>query len=826
MALPLVLTAMLLLLALVALVEPFAQRLKIPSSVPLALIGITLGLLAVRPDVAGPLAPLAALFGELPLSAHAVMLILLPPLLFDAALRIDARRLLDDAPIVLVLSVLAVGLTTLAVGAVLVPISGEAFALCLLVGAIVATTDPIAVLSNLRNVGAPGRLIRIVEGESLFNDAAAIAIFTLLLGATAMQAVTFWDGALVFALTGVGGLAVGLLTSAAAGVLIALAGRHAAALTSITVALPYLAFIVCEEGLGISGATAVVVAGLDTARRAHSGRASSAWRHARRIWDQLGFWANGLVFVLAAFLVPSLLSRFDATLALSTAAMLVAAFAARAFVLWAPLELIQRAPGQQRVSHRARTLLWWGGVRGALTLLLALSVTESDTIAPREQAFVATLATAFTLFTIFVNGPTLRSFTRLLGLHRLSAFDRGLGAAAKTYARRKASERIEHAAAFYGLAREVEGSAAAKGTGPGDLADAPTFARGRVRLAFVVLAQAERAALNRHAEGSIITPRVAGRLNRQAQRLQEAARIDGRQGYLAAADGATRWDRGFRLAVEVQRRLGLRRPLASRVSERFERLFVARLLLVDLESFADQRVLPVMGHRVGSVCRGALARRRQDVSAALSAMSLQYPAFAAEVEERFLTRTALAAEAEVYAGLREDGIIGAEISAALQEELARANRRASQALKLDLSVDKRAMVAAVPLFANLPPDSVAAIARRLRTRFVMPGERIIARGERSEEVYFIASGAVEVDTGTMRVTLGKGSCVGEISAVLGTARTADVTLLGFGELLVLTGRAFRALLAQNADLRREVEALARRRRAAHRTAAPAPRLAV
>ena len=242
MSLAIVLAALALLVVLIALVEATASRLALPQSVMLAGLGILLGLLPVYGTGHAALAPLAALFGELPLSADAIALLLLPPLLFDAALRIDARRMLDDAAPIFLLAVVAVCVTTFAVGLALAPLGIAPLLVCLLLGAIVSTTDPLAVLSIFRDVGAPARLVRIVEGESLLNDAAAIALFTILLGAVAAGGgVSLADGVVVFLTTGIGGLAVGAAAGFSAAFAIALTRHHPAGrLTSVTVALPYL----------------------------------------------------------------------------------------------------------------------------------------------------------------------------------------------------------------------------------------------------------------------------------------------------------------------------------------------------------------------------------------------------------------------------------------------------------------------------------------------------------------------------------------------------------------------------------------------------------
>ncbi|MEM0905846.1 MAG: cation:proton antiporter [Pseudomonadota bacterium] len=811
--LALVVMAICVMLVFIALVEAIASRLALPQSIVLAALGIVLGSVAAFGEMT-PLAPIASLFGELPLSANTLTLLLLPPLLFDAALRIDARRMMDDAVPVVLLAVVAVCVTTFAIGLALAPLGVQPLLVCLLLGAIVSTTDPLAVLSIFRDVGAPGRLTRIVEGESLFNDAAAIALFTILLGAVAAgNAVTLADGMVVFLVTGLGGVLVGAGMGFAATSLMALTRHHPAALMSLTVALPYLAYVVCEEMLQMSGAMAVVACGLVTASRARAGRAPRAWQYVREIWEQLSFWSNSLIFVFAAFLVPTLLADMNLKMAATTAVLIVVAFAARALILWGFLPLIPRAALGDTLSHRARVLLWWGGLRGALTLLLALYVTEYATVGDDAKSFIAVAATGFVLFTILVNGLTLRPLTRLLGLHDLSDFERDLGNGARALARDAARGAARDAAAQYGIAQDALKRALEHHAGAQrDDDSVPVAAKARLGLALVVLAQAERSALSRYGESEVVNPRVAALLNREAQRMGEAARAGGRLGYLRAANRVLGFSRGFQLALLIQRIFGSRRLLSAALAHRIEKLMVRKIVLRELAAFTTQRIGPVLGGRVAGVCRQILRRRRTRLEAALGALSLQYPHYAAAVEQRFLQRVALAREQREYRMLREEGLIGAELSSVLDRELRSVNERVERALRLDLRVDKSALVRSVALFAQLSDKTQAEIARLLRTRLVVPGERIIRRGDRGDTVYFIASGAVEVDTGFQKIRLGRGAVVGELAAFFGGRRTADVSMLGYGELLVLHGKAFRLLMRTNDDLRRSVERVAAARR--------------
>ncbi|MGT2490767.1 cation:proton antiporter domain-containing protein [Cupriavidus basilensis] len=166
------------LLAIVAVVQVAAARLRLPESTLLSAIGIAIGAGYVAIDAASPqfawhfLHPLI----DPALPPEAYLWIFLPPLLFHAALTADVRNMPPDAAPVLLLAIVAVLVATGVIGLVTALASGAGLVVCLLLGAVVATTDPAAVIAIFRDVGAPARLIRLVEGESLLNDAAAISI--------------------------------------------------------------------------------------------------------------------------------------------------------------------------------------------------------------------------------------------------------------------------------------------------------------------------------------------------------------------------------------------------------------------------------------------------------------------------------------------------------------------------------------------------------------------------------------------------------------------------------------------------------------------------
>ena len=182
--LPHTLLAIALLLIVVSAIQPLARWLMLSSTVMLAVVGVLLGggaTLLLNLHEGPALTEAAGMLIHIPVNAEVFLFIFLPILVFHGALSIDVRRLARDWAPVLVMAVVAVVVTTAAIGFALAPISGVPLTACLMLGAIVATTDPSAVVGIFHEIGANSRLTRLVEGESLLNDAAAISIFTIFL---------------------------------------------------------------------------------------------------------------------------------------------------------------------------------------------------------------------------------------------------------------------------------------------------------------------------------------------------------------------------------------------------------------------------------------------------------------------------------------------------------------------------------------------------------------------------------------------------------------------------------------------------------------------
>lgn len=818
MTLPVIMFAVAALLLLVALIEPVAVKLKLPPSVLFAGVGILIGAAATffyYTDYTDSLNEIAQVLMSLPIDSSTFLYIFLPALLFQTALTLDVRRIVEDAAPVLLLAVVAVIVATVGIGFSLELVSDQPLVVCLLLGAMVATTDPVAVVGIFRELGAPARLTRLVEGESLLNDAAAITLFVLLLNLLLTgRSATFGEAAISFATHGIGGAVLGYVAGRVTAGLFRFVRDLPAALVTVSLALPYLVYVAGEHLVHVSGVVAVVAAGMTVNVTGPTRVSPDSWRHLREIWEQIEFWAASLIFVLAALLVPKLLSGVEWWDVVPLITLIAAAFATRAAVLFGLLPVLTLLRLSQRVNTRFKVMILWGGLRGAVTLALALAVNENPDVPEDVRIFVASLATGFTLLTLIVNGTTLRPLIRLLKLDRLSPFD----AALRDSVVALALDNVRSSIVRTGEASDIPKPIVEAVTKPYDqrievamaqaTAQANVLDRDRITFGLVTLVDRERELLLAHFRERTVSIRIIERLLAETERLRERARAGGRVEYNRAARQMLGYPIAFRAALGLHRTLRIDAPLAKVLADRFERLLILRIVLSELTPFVGERIAPILGDRVAEIVEDILEQRREATKRALDALELQYPDYSRSLEQRFLVRTGLRREELEYDNLAEDRMIGAEVRSALDREIEAARLASEERPVLDLGLDLVALASRFPLFRALNPQQIAQVTKLLRPRFAVPGERIIRRGERGDAVYFISSGAVEVTTAGDPVRLGRGDFIGELAILTGEPRNADVTAIAYCQLLVLDAGDFRAMLDREPGIRAEVERVA------------------
>jgi CPA1 family monovalent cation:H+ antiporter len=810
------------LLLLVSLLVPMSKRVQVPFTVLLAIAGIGLGFVQTAAGHAGGIgSALVNAIGVLTIPAEAFLYVFLPPLLFAGGLTVDVRRLFDDIAPVLMLAVVAVLACMAAVGVSLHVVSGMDLILCLIIGALVATTDTAAVLGIFRDIGAPSRLSVIVEGESLFNDAAAIALFVVLLAVfTGGGEPSFVSGTIEFVKGFVGGLLLGYLMALVAGFLIS--QWRGAAVTEITlsVAFTYLTFVLGQAYFEVSGIIAVVTAAMVFASNVRTRLSPGTWETLLVTWRQLEFWATSLIFVLASMLAPRMFSAMEWTDGLAIATVFVVALVARAGVLWGALPSLSWFGLSQPISHAYKLVLCWGSLRGAVTVALALLAAtdisegfEGGGFSP-EARFIFVVGLGYVFATLFISAPTLRPLMKALKLDKLSAEERLVRDRVMSLSRSRVREGLVRVAETLGLREALVPAAPAQAAAT--QGDAPLKRDDLIRAGLIVMANRETELGLEYLQRGLVGRTVAERLRADASRVLDGVRQSGTAGYLTAALGGQKHGWQFRLALWLQRRMRLKWLLEEEVANRFELLLVKQLVLRELLVFCDGKVAELIGNNAALSVREAIEGRLAAVGSAIETLDLQYPDFTKAMRSRYLERLAIGLEEAEYRGQLEQSLISDEVFESLEEDRTARRKAAEARPPLDLGLRLTEMLAKVPILAGLQETQIAELARALTPELFPPGERIINAGERGDRMYFIASGAVEVMVGQEPVRLKAGDFVGEMALLTDRPRNADVVSAGYTNLLVLKRRDFDALLKSHPGLRDKITGIARQRESENR----------
>ncbi len=426
-------------LVAVAALLVVAYRTRLPYPILLVLGGLAIGFVPGVPRVR--------------LNPDLVLLVLLPPLLYSAAFFSSLRDLRESvAPI----SALAIGLvliTTLVVGAVAhLLIDDLSWAASFTLGAVVSPTDPVAATSILDRLHVPRRVVTIVEGESLVNDALALVLYKVALIAVTSGTFSLLDAGGRFLLNAAGGIAIGL----AVGWIVAEVRRRIddpPTEMTISIVTAYLAYLPAQK-LGVSGVLAAVTAGIWLGWNAPWLASPSTRLQTLPVWQILVFLVNAALFMLLGLQLRQILDNLSGFSALTLIGYgaLVSGVVIVTRIVWvfglsyaAPAAL-RLLPGHDASSPpwRSLVLISWTGMRGAVSLAAALAIPLSldDGSVFQARALIIFLTFCVILATLLLQGLTLPLLIPMLGIEEDGTSDRE-EAKARMLAAQAAIERID-----------------------------------------------------------------------------------------------------------------------------------------------------------------------------------------------------------------------------------------------------------------------------------------------------------------------------------------------------------------------------------------------
>jgi len=418
------------LLVVVAVLATLAARLRVPYPILLVLGGSLLGFVPGLPQVK--------------LDPELVFLLFLPPLLYVSALFTSWR---DFRTNIRAISLLAVGLvlmTTFVVAAVAHAVAGLPWAAAFVLGAIVSPTDAIAATTVAQRLGVPRRIVTVLEGESLVNDATGIVAYRVAVAAVVTGTFSIWEAGLQFVVGAGGGIAIGF----AVGWLVVWARRHVSEDPSIqnivSLLTPFVAYLAAEElphglwerlhelvgvpgDLHFSGVLAVVTTGLYLGRKSPYITSSGTRLQGFATWELITFLLNGLIFILIGLQLRSVIGGLDAYTPgqLILYAVLVSLTVILVRVIWVfpatylPRRLSRRIRERDPApSWRPVSVVAWTGMRGVISLAaaLALPLEAASGLQFPDRELIIFLTFCVILATLVVQGLSLPAVIRALGL--------------------------------------------------------------------------------------------------------------------------------------------------------------------------------------------------------------------------------------------------------------------------------------------------------------------------------------------------------------------------------------------------------------------------
>ncbi len=374
-----------------AMVAIIARRLKIPYTAGLVAAGIFIAFLPIDLNV--------------PFSKELVFDVLLPPLIFEAALYINWKELRKELLVIVTYATIGVVLSAGVTAAFMHYVAGWVWPAAILFGVLIAATDPVSIIATFKEAKVKGRLRLLVEAESLFNDSTAAVAFVLALAFAAGEPLGFGSSAWMLLSSGIGGVICGLLVGGSVLLIMGSTRDHLVELSMTTLAA-FGSFWLAEH-FHLSGILATTTAGLLVGNLTAFGPITEKGEKSiEHFWEFAAFVVNSVIFIILGI---NLASQDFAKASIPIIVAIVAVIVGRAIAVY-PCSAVF-AGSSLKIEAKHQHILFWGGLRGALALALALGIPE--TLPYRQEVLTVTFGVV--AFSVFVQGLTITPLLRRLG---------------------------------------------------------------------------------------------------------------------------------------------------------------------------------------------------------------------------------------------------------------------------------------------------------------------------------------------------------------------------------------------------------------------------
>jgi CPA1 family monovalent cation:H+ antiporter len=806
LAAPIILAFSLLALATFAF-GSFRHRI-IPFTVLLVILGAGLRYLATH-------VPGFEHYQEFELNPEVVFFLLLPALIFESSYNMRARELVENISWILLLAVPALVLSSALIAVGVWQFCGIPIAVAVVFGALISATDPVAVVSLFKKLGAPKRLNVLVEGESLLNDGTALVLFGIAVEVVLkgeFGAGTFVAGLWSFAVVALGGIAVGLVLGVVTSRIIHLLSGGEIVSLSFTLVVAYLGFIISEHYLHLSGVMTTVAAALMMGTLAPTVIKPDAREQVESFWEFAVYVSNSLLFILLGLSldVPHLVR--DSLVDVGIVVLFV--MVARALLVYLLVPWLGKLLHIEQVSFAYKTIMFWGGLKGGLAIAMVLSLPHE--FPHRDELMI--LTSGVVLFTLLVNATTIQFLMQIFRLNEPLLREK--------LELQTALDDLDHIAQECVTSFRSEGYLSDESEVEvredshlshghlGDWAiDNPTEDERRL-IALQHALQVEKKAYQELYEQGVVPEFLAiglkGDVNDREQRLEELSFL---ANFSALGDefiprpvhGLFRFEK---VITQLLRRSVLLEPLL----EKYQQLRLCREVeYLNAASMAFHRVLDeLLEHLhdpVSEDVRDFYMQLEATTRQRLAELKDQFPKFIESVEKHLISSTTINVQRTRLKKLLHEGEISSKPYHALMRRL---NQQLSEIQKNPPHAPKpqRApLLAKNELLRHLDPADLERLAKRCRMLYYLEGDDIIIRGEKGRSMFVIVNGQVEVlsEHDRRAAVLSSGEFFGEAAILHDLPRNATVRALSICTVLQIS-RADILEAAQNySDLRELLE---------------------
>jgi len=809
-------TGIVLLLLIAAVTTMFSKKVdKLPLTVLLVFVGIAISHF-------GHDTPGLSLLSQFQLTPELVLFVFIPTLIFESAFNLNARQLSNNLWPILTLAIPGLLISTCIIGFIFSVFTEFDLMVGLLLGAILSATDPVAVIAIFKQLGVPERLTILVEGESLFNDATSLVLATILIGL--LTAGEFSSDVLVsgtgeFLLVFAGGVIVGWVLALITGNMLGRIESDPGIEITLTTILAYFSFIIAEHVFHVSGIMAVVAAGMTIGSWGKSKISPSTSAFMEHFWEYLAFVANALIFLMVGLQIDLVVLWESVDLiALVVVAMLIS----RAIVIYSVVPLIGRMPGAEPIGMPFQSVMYWGGLRGAIALAIVLALPPfyyKDTL--------ISLVMGAVLFTLVVQGLSIEKLVKFLGLDALSISDSLAKLEGDKNARVEGLKRLNSLVSgglfsqriADNLREKSEQSLSELGAEIETLNSNMTKEEMATILAMRCLAREKSRFYELFSHGLI---------NESAYRELEhtiAVQFDEvrHRGLMPTVKAEKSIGKTVFEAVTNMFEVAGARALAERLSTSsiirdydvaWGRYRAANSVLNGLDAIASEG-------NIDTVTTGNMREVYEEILRAAKAqideVAEQYPEFVETIQEQLGQRLLLVAEHASVEQAAEMGMINEGIAhTILKNQASRIRQLNQENMSACFEIEVTEILKKVPMFQGVSEAEHAFIGGYLRTKTVPRGKVIIRQGSAGDSIFLIARGIANVevtegDAVSHVATLYAGDFFGEAALLHGTPRNATTIAATPCSLYELNRQDLDRICEQHPKIRQMVEEVDRER---------------